>query len=518
MSTNNIQSTSSENNKRIAKNTLFMYLRMLVQMAVAFYTVRVIFNVLGTDNYGIFNVVGGVIVFFTFINSGLTSATRRYVTSEIVKGTVESGRHVFNTCVIAHLLIALIVLILSESIGVWVINHVLNIPTNRLVAANWVFQFSVLSAIIGIMQAPFDATIVAYEKMSIYAYFSILDVILKLAIVFILKVVPGDKLIIYSILLTGTFVITILVNRIYCYRTFPICRWKYKKDTPLLKEIFRFMSWSLLGQAAVVGTNQGVSMLINVYFNVAVNAAIGVSNQIISNVNKFVGNFQVAFNPQIIKSYTTHDFDYLITLMIRASKISSFLIIIFLVPLFFETGNVLTVWLGHYPEYAVEFCLLTFVAIYLEAVGAPLWMLQYAKSDIRNYQLVVSSVFGLIFPLSWLLLLMPGVPPYSVVYVRITIFVALLGVRLWYAHKVLPVLNIVLWLKEILGKGLIIIVLAGCMTGAVSRYLTASPLYHILTITVVSLCCTLPLIYRVGLNNSERSFCKTIVRKRIFRR
>lgn len=506
---------AAENTKRIAKNTLYMYLRMLVMMLVAFYTARVIFNELGTDNYGIYNVVAGIIVFFSFLNNGLTSATRRYVTSEIAKGTEESKRHVFNVCVVAHILIALIILIFAESIGVWVVNHVLNIPPERMVAANWVFQFSIFSAVLGIMQAPFYAAIVAHEKMSIYAYFSILDVTFKLAIVFILQVLPGDKLIGYSWLLFATFVISLLVNRLYCYYTFPMTRWRYRKDPKLLKGIFRFMSWSLLGQLAVVGTNEGVGMLVNVYFNVAVNAAMGVSNQIIANVNKFVTNFQIAFNPQIIKSYTNKEYDYLLTLMFRASKISSFLIIIFLVPLLFETGNVLTLWLGgHYPQYSVEFCLLTFVAIYVEAIGAPLWMLQYSQTNIKQYQLVISSIYGMTFFLSWLLLLVPGVPPYAVIYVRIAIFVILLGIRLWYAHKLLPVLSMRKWFLEIIGRGLMVIAVAAVITGVCSQLIVLHTLWHIVVVTLISLCCTLPLIYFIGCNRSERVFCLNLIKKK----
>lgn len=506
-----------ETNKRIAKNTLYMYIRMLVQMAVAFYTVRVIFNVLGTDNYGIYNVVAGVIVFFTFLNNGLTSATKRYVTSEIAKGTEESGCHVFNTCVIAHILISLIVLVFAETIGVWLVNHILNIPPDRMLAANWVFQMSILAAVLGIMQSPFDAAIVAHEKMNIYAYLSILDVVLKLAIVFILKALPGDKLIVYSCLLCITFIITMLVNCLYCHRIFPICKWKYKKDLNLLRNIFKFMSWNLLGQLAVVGTNQGIGMLVNVYFNVAINAAMGISNQIINNVNKFVSNFQVAFNPQIIKSYTNKDYDYLYSLIIRSSKISSYLIIIFLVPLLFETPNILLAWLGNYPQYSVEFCLLTFVTIFLEAIGAPLWMLQYSQTNIRQYQLVISNVYGSTFFLSWLLLAFTQAPPYYVFIVRIVIFISLLVIRLYFAKKLLPLLKIKYWIEEVLVRALIIIVIASVLTGVLYFNLHTTNLIGILIVTAFSLCCIVPLIYYIGLNKQERTFCINLIRKKINR-
>lgn len=509
------QETSA--NKRIAKNTFYMYIRMLVQMAVAFYTVRVIFNALGTDNYGIYNVVAGVIVFFTFLNSGLTSATKRYVTSEIAKGTEDSGSHIFNTCVIAHILISGIVLVFAETVGVWLVNHILNIPADRMVAANWVFQLSIFSAVVAIMQSPFDATIVAYEKMEIYAYFSILDVVLKLAIVFALKYIEGDKLIIYSWLLFGTFVITFLVNSFYCHHTFPICKWKYKKDSKLLKEIFKFMSWNLLGQLAAVGTNQGVSMLINVYFNVAVNAAMGVSNQIINNVNKFVINFQVAFNPQIIKSYTNKDFDYLQKLIIRSSKISSYLIIIFLVPMLFETHNVLSIWLGNYPPYAVEFCLLTIVSIYIEAIGAPLWMLQYSQTNVKTYQIVISAVYGLIFLISWLLLATIGIsmPPYYIVVVRIILFILILLIRLIFANRLLSLLKIRTWLYEVFYKGFFIIFLASLIIGICSYIIVLPSFWHIIVITIISFFVTTPIIYIIGFNKSERIFFQKIINKKL---
>lgn len=490
---------------------------MLAQLAVAFYTARVVFNTLGTDNYGIYNVVAGVIVFFSFLNNGLTSATKRYITSEIAKGTVESGRHVFNVCVIAHVIISIIVLVFAETIGVWAVNSLLNIPPDRVVAANWVFQLSIFAAVVGIMQSPFDATIVAYERMNIYAYLSILDVVFKLLIVYALAAIHGDKLIIYAWLIFAVAIVMIAINRIYCYCNFPICKWKYKKDPTLLKDIFKFMSWSLLGQLSVIGTNQGVNMLINVYFNVAVNAAIGVSNQIINNVNKFVTNFQVAFNPQIIKSYTNKEYEYLRSLIIRSSKMSSYLIIIFLVPLLFETPNLLSVWLGDYPRYSVEFCLLTFVAIFIEAIGAPLWMLQYSQTNIKKYQIVISCIYGLNFLVSWLLLAFTSAQPYYVVLVRIAVFISLLIIRLVYAKRLLPILTMRHWLLEVVGRGLLIILISAALTGLLYFNLHTSKLINILAVVAFSLCCTLPLIFFIGFNRQERNTCIDLIRKKIKR-
>ena len=507
-------SAALENNKRIAKNTFFMYARMLILMGVSLFTVRVVFNVLGTNDYGTYNIVAGIIVFFTFLNSGLSSATKRYITAEIANGTTESCKHVFNTCVVAHFIVAGIIFLLAEVIGVWTVNDILNIPSDRIYAANWVFQMSVFSALLGIMQSPFEAAIVAYEKMNIYAYFSIVDVILKLLIVYLLIVLPGDKLIVYSCLLLGVSFITVFINRIYCYRSFLICRWYYKKDVPLLKDVFKFMSWSLLGQAAVVGTNQGVSVLINVYFNVAVNAAMGISNQIVNIANRFVTNFQVAFNPQIIKSYANKEYDYLLTLIFRASKISSFLIIVFLVPLIFEAPKLLTFWLGNYPEYTIEFCIFTFIAIYIEAIGAPLWMLVYSQTNIRQYQVVLSSVYMMNFFLGWISLSMHQ-PPYVVIIIRIFIFVVLLGIRLYYASLLLHLLNKKRWIWQILIKGIVIIMISCVITGVLSKVVVLPNLFHVLVISILSLCYTLPLCFCLGLDADERLFCINIFKNKI---
>ena len=213
----------AENTRRIAKNTLMLYVRMLFQMLVAFYTARIIFNTLGTNDYGLYNLVAGCIVFFSFLNIGLNTATKRFITSEIASGTIESQTHVFNICLVAHLLICAIVLVLSETLGLWVVNHILNIPPGRLVAANWVFQMSVFCTILGIIQSPYEVAIIAHERMSIFAYFGIFDIVLKLLIALALPLFLCDKLIIYSILLSFTFIITIIVYRGFCYRNFEMC-------------------------------------------------------------------------------------------------------------------------------------------------------------------------------------------------------------------------------------------------------------------------------------------------------
>jgi O-antigen/teichoic acid export membrane protein len=500
--------SSSEKNRIILKNTLFMYGRMLVMLFISLFTARVVFNTLGVDDYGTYNLVAGIIVFFTFLNNGLGIATKRYITAEIAKGDERSISHVFYICILAHLIIASIILVLAETVGLWGVNYILNIPSGRMYAANWVYQLSVISAVLGIVQSPFGSVIVAYEKMNIYAYFTIFDAVAKLFIIYMVQAVGGDKLIIYAFLVFGVSIANMLLYRIYTYRTFPVCRLnERKRDKPLLKEIFSFMSWSLAGQAAVVGTNQGVSVLVNIYYNVAVNAAMGVSNSITNIINGFITNFQVAFNPQIVKSYVSKDFSYLQNLIVRSSKLSSFLVIIFLVPLMFEAGNVLKIWLGDYPEYSVEFCILTLLAIYFEAVSAPLWMTVYAQKDIKSYQIVISTVYSLNFFVGWLVLFL-GAAPYSVITVRVIVFIALAGIRLYFTKKFFTQFDVKRWIEDVLWKGILIFFISSILTGGIMFFIECHIFIHIILTTLISLCFTLPMIYFLGLKLNERNFIK----------
>ena len=482
-----------------------MYARLLVILVISFYTARIIFNALGIDNYGIYNVVGGIIIFFSFINNGLSTATRRYITAEIGQGDEKSRQHVFNISLRAHALVALIIVVLAETIGLWFVENQLNIPPERMAAAHWVYQFSIMAAVLGIFQSLYSATITAYERMSAYAYFTLFDAVSKLIIVLIIAKASSDKLILYALLIATVALINMLIYILYCYKVFKLTHFKRVNDKPLLKEIFQFMAWSLFGQGAVALTNQGVSVLVNIFTNVAVNAAMGVSNTITNVVSNIVSNFQIAFKPQIIKSYVTKDFDYLKSLILRTSKLSSYLVLIFLVPLLFECSNVLTLWLGSYPIYAVEFCNLTLVFLWLSAMIAPLSMLVYGDKNIKKYQVVISSITATNFLFSWILLAL-GLPPYYIIGVKIVVDAFSLVARLYFAKHYLPTFNIGRWLYEVPGKGLLILSLSTLFSWRISEILVMPPLPHILVLTVLSCVFCSALILVLGLNKSERTF------------
>lgn len=494
-----------------------MYLRMLVTMAVSLFTTRIVFRALGVDNFGIYNVVGSVIVFFTFINSGLTTATRRYITAELAKGDEESQRNVFNLAVWAHVLISGIVLLLGETIGLWAVNSLLNIPADRMFAANVVYQLSVFSAILSVMQAPFTAAITANERMNIYAYLSILDVVLKLVIAYIVMVVSGDKLIIYAICVFIVGFLNIAINRAYCYKVFAMCKYKRPHNKPLLKEMFSYMGWNLTGQGMVVLTNQGVTMLVNVFFSVAANAAMGVSNQIAHIVNGFVTNFQVAFHPQITKLYVSKNHTDLINLANRSSRISSYLVLIFLIPIFFQIDNFLTLWLGDYPEYTVEFCVFTLVAIFIDSLSAPLWMILAADTNIKKYQIVLTSIYSLNF-IGAFVALKIGFAPYSVIVVRVMVFIIAVTARLLLVKEKLSDFSISGWLMNIVLNSVKVLIIPVICIVIMSQFPISNIIVEVIIYGGLSLLSVCGSIYVFGLQKAERDMINdkilSVIRKK----
>ena len=495
----------TENNIRIAKNTMYMYLRMFVILLVSLYTTRIVFNVLGVQDYGIYNVVGGIIVFFSFINGSLAGATQRYITAELAEGNPYSQREVFSTAIVSHLLIGLFIVLLGETVGLWFLNRVMNIPPARMGAANVVYQLSIFSTFLSILQAPFNATIIAHEKMSVYAGFSIFDVLFKLAVAFLIRAVSGDKLIIYAILISAAGVLNILIYRIYCYRTFSMCRFRKPTDRRTFKGLFSYTGWALFGSATYVGTNQGVTMLVNYYYGVLVNAAMGVSNQIVSVVNQFVSNFQSAFRPQIVKYYVTGQSFELTKLTIRASRLSAYLVLVLLVPICFEIKDFLGVWLGDYPKYAVEFCLLTLFCIYFESICNPLITLITSDKDIRKYQITVSLIYSTNLIFCWIALSL-DVVPYMVVAVRLVIDLVLLLSRLLLMRKKWYDFPIMEWVKKALVKPLLVMAIPAGLSFLVQMIPVDSVWVRLFLFSAISFAASALSIYLFLFEKTEKDF------------
>ena len=393
----------SANNKRIAKNTLFLYIRMLFITAVSLYTSRIVLATLGAEDYGTYNVVGGVVVLFTFLNTSMIGTIQRFLNYSIGQDNPEKTRKVFSTSINCQIIVLLVVFVLSETLGLWFLNTYLNIPSERMYAANWIYQFSILTICIQIFYAPYNAAIISCERMSIYAYISIFDVLARLGVVYILiRSTNCDKLILYGALLCVVSLLVGFIYICYCLKNFTFCRYKKHDDRLLLKNMVSFSGWSIFGGVSNLGATQGINMILNIFFGVAINAAMGVANQVLNALEQFVNNFSVAFNPQIIKSYAAGDKDYFYSLLYRSAKLCYFLMFTISAPVIICCTDILGIWLEEVPTYSVLFCQIILMHALSNSINTPMWTAVRANGNIKKYNIVTSSLRLSIIPICFI--------------------------------------------------------------------------------------------------------------------
>ena len=394
--------TIAENNKRIAKNTVYLYIRMLLTMAVSLYTSRVVLNALGVDDYGIFNVVGGLVSMFSLLSGTMYVSISRFLTFELGKGNYSKLSTVFSTSINIQILFSLVTVILAETLGLWFMNCKMNIPLERMYAANWAYQCALISFVIGLISVPYHSIIIAHERMSVYAIFSIIEVLLKLLMVLLLLILPWDKLIFYALLLVILSVIMRIVYVIYCTKNFSESKYHLVFDKSILKEMGKFAGWNYLGSVAAILHTQGLNILMNMFFGVTVNAARGIATQVESAVVMLVNNFTVAINPQITKSYATGDKTYMYSLICKGAKYSYFLMLLASIPIIAEAPMILHLWLGNVPDYTVVFLRLTLIVVLLDTLSDILTMAMQATTNIKLYHIVVSAITLLVLPICYL--------------------------------------------------------------------------------------------------------------------
>lgn len=370
-------------------------------MAVSFYTSRVVLEVLGVDDYGVYNVVGGVITMFSFLNTSMGSATSRFLTFDVGQGNSIQLTKTFSTAILSHFMVALVIVSIGETAGVWFLYHKLNIPSESLDSANGLYQLTIIMAFISIVQVPYNSLIIAHENFSIYAYVELSNVFLRLGILFLLKILPGDKLIIYGWLQLAVTLIIAGIYRIYCSHKYPASHFRFIWDKRLLKKMISFSTWDLYGNCSVIVRSTGVAMLLNIFFGVVANAALGIANQVQSAVGAFSNNIITAVRPQIIKSYAAHDFEYLTKLLYSASRIVFLLLICLILPLIFETRYVLQLWLGIIPEYSVVYVRLTLAYLFFSTLSFIVVGAVHATGDIRWCNLFNGSLYMLVLPISY---------------------------------------------------------------------------------------------------------------------
>ena len=443
-----MEQSNRESSKRIAKNTLLLYIRLLFTMAVGFFTSRVILATLGIEDYGIYNVVAGFVLMFSFFTDTLGVAVSRFLTYELGKGESIKLQRIFSTSVNVQLLLSVAILILTETIGVWFVNNKLNIPAERLYAANWTFQCAILSFIFNLISVPYNAAIIAHEKMNAFAYISILEVTLKLAIVYVLYISPVDKLVTYSVLFAFIGLVIRLVYGGYCRKHFAECHYQPVIDKPMLKEITGFAGWNLIGNGVYLFNTQGINIVMNLFFGVTVNAARGIATQVEGVVKQFVTNFTTALNPQIIKSYAAWNMEYTYALVCRGAKYSYFLMLIFVVPFMFEADIILKLWLDNVPEYTPIFLRLSMIGTLCDILGNSTANACWATGKVKKYYLWVGTVASLAFFVSYSLFAF-GFSAYTSYIVFIVVYIVLIFVKL-YIIKGLIDFPVTMFYKETL--------------------------------------------------------------------
>lgn len=390
------------NNRRIAKNAIYLYLRMLITIVVGLYTSRVVLSTLGIDDYGIYGVVGSVIAMIGFLNSSMAGATSRFITVELGRENKERLNHTFGSALTIHIGIALIIIILGETIGLWFLNNKLDIPVNRISAAHWIYQFSILSAAIGVCQVPYNACIIAHERMDVYAYIEIINSVLRLLIVYMLTIGNFDKLILYGALSATVSIIILLIYHIYCFRQFPECRTTPTLDKEFLKPMLSFSGWDMYNHLCITSRLQGINFLINIFFGVALNAANAIATTVNGAISGLCTNITMAFRPQIIKSYAKEDINQAQKHISNAITSSLLFLGCFGIPVFFETEYLLQIWLENVPPYTDIFCKILIIHSLIGLANSNIVILVHATGKIRATSITSGTLFLLSLPATYI--------------------------------------------------------------------------------------------------------------------
>ena len=497
---------SNKNNKRIAKNTLMLYFRMILTMLVSLYTSRGVLNTLGVEDYGTYNVVGAIVMTFGFFNGAMASATQRFLTIDIGRKDHVQLRKTFNTTQIIVICIAVLVFVLAETIGLWFVNNKLILPEGRMEAARWVYHFSILSFMVTVIQSPHNALIIAHEKMSVFAYLSILDALLKLFIVFLLVHLSFDKLELYGVLIFVASFFVAAIYRMYTRTYFEETKFLIVKDKSLYKTLLGFALWNLFGAVSLVVKAQGVSIILNIFFGTIINAALGVANQVSGTVASFVGNFQMATNPQIIKSYAEDDKEYMTNLVIRTSKFSFFFLFILTLPIILEIDYILKLWLKLVPDYTAIFTILILINALIDTVSGPLMAAVSATGKIKVYQLVVGGLSILILPVSYFFFKF-GYPPESTFIVSVCIAILAFVLRVFFTKKQIPEFSIRHFIHEILIRSIPVVFISVLIPWFIMSNMHPG-LTRVILVTLTALSISMTTIYSVGLKNNEKLFVK----------
>ncbi|MBR0333906.1 MAG: lipopolysaccharide biosynthesis protein [Bacteroidales bacterium] len=508
----------SDNTQRgatIAKNTLFLALRMLVVLFVGLYATRVILDVLGEVDFGVYQVAGSVVVLCTFLLEALSNASYRYLAYDLGRNDREAMNKTFSTSVNVHVILAIIVFILCETIGLWYFNKYLEIPETRMYAARITYHFSVLSFCARIIKTPYDSVIIVNEKMNFYAFTSIIEAVFKLAIVYLLLVIAQDKLIVYAFLVFAVAVLMMLWYMLYCRLKFKEYRYKWYWNAQIIKKFVTYSNWSMLVNLVIGVVEQFIVFSVNKFSGILANAALGVANQVNYMLNQFLQSFTKSFNPQIVKSYAAGEREYFMKLIFSSSKLSFYLMLAMVVPLMLNVDFVLDLWLKDVPQGVTSFLIYILLYSLIDAYSGPLWMAAYATGNIKTHQIIIASIRILNIPLAYVMLKM-GCPAWSALAVKAALnFICSLA-RPLYMTRLIG-LDFKKYGKEVLWPILLVFVLSVPLPWLLSQVLT-QPWIRLMVICPFSLLNLLTVAYFLGMDASERALCKRLLNKMIKRK
>lgn len=499
------------NRKRIAGNTLMMYLRMGLIMLVSLYASRIVLAALGETDFGLYDAIGGIVVAFAFLNGVMNSSCNRFYSVELGRQNYEALHRVFSVNLIIFLVLAAGILVLAETAGLWLLERKMNIPADRMTAARWVYQLSIFSFLAGVLSIPYKAIITAKEKLKVYAYCSIVEALLKLGAVFLLAKAPFDRLIFYSVLMLIVSVGTNGFYAVYCRHFYDECKGRIRWDRELGREIIGFNGWGVIGSLATIGKNQGLKILLNMFYGPVVNAAKAVANQVYFTTFEFVRNYVLAFNPQIVKSYAAGEKDDMMKLVFQSSKITYFLLFVIVMPLMLEMSQVLDLWLVDVPERAVKFTMIMLLASLIDANHDPLFYAVQATGKIKWYNILVGSSQLLIVILSYIVLKTCTVEPEFVLWILVVFTVIGQIIRI-----ILTKHYVGMRIRDYLRKVLSPIALVTILSPVIPYYLTTrlpATLWRLALTVVVSIVIVVILVYLIGLDREERATLKQFLRR-----
>ena len=496
-------SNVNSNKKRLAKNTLLLYVRSLLTMIIGLYISRIVLDILGVEDYGIYNIVGGFVILFSVVSSSLVATTQRFITVELGKDNCSNPQKIFSAAMTIHIIIVIILFLLFETLGLWVLNNKLNIPANRYIAANCVFQFSVISFLISILSAPYMAVVIAYERMKAFAFISLFDVSIKLILVLLLYLIPYDSLILYSFFILFISILDRGIYNAYCSRHFEITRMIVVKDKQTYKEMISFSGMNFLGTFASILSNQGMDVLLNLFFGVRINAARGIANQVLAAVSKFVNDFMTALDPQITKEYSSGNKTASQTLCFMGAKFSVYLMFLLGIPLIYKTPYILQLWLNNYPEYAVIFVRLTLILSFFTVLSRPLVTEILATGNLKKTVLWIGSSILTSVPLALFIFKIGYGPEYSYIVLILVEFLSL-NIRLVILEKIAGLPFFVVFYKEVILRVSLIAFILFPVNTLLSDYTNDS---------VMGFCCYLLMsislgmivLFVIGVKQAERS-------------